>query len=270
MNDMIKTITLPEPVKQQVQLNLSQPVPRQDFQVDNSKQNERKSLALRFSPTAWAKLLYFRDRSDNEIGGFGISQSDDLLFVRELATIKQEVSCASVKFDDEAVSRFFDQQVDLGRKPEQFARIWLHSHPGDSPEPSAIDEETFGRVFGHCQWAVLFVVAQDNNTYARLRFNVGPGGEILIPTAIDYGHDFGPSNRELWDAEYTANIKAAEWLTGGTVQDKNAPACDLSRYAFPYDFLDGFEQMEPAERQFVLDELADRPDLWDEKEVMAL
>jgi len=164
-------------------------------------------------------------------------------------------------------------QVDLGRKPEQFARVWLHSHPGDSPEPSAIDEETFQRVFGHCQWAVLFVVAQDNKTYARLRFNVGPGGQILIPTGIDYGHEFGPSNHELWDAEYIANIKAAEWPSirpGRTEQDTSATDHDLSSYALPYDFLDEFEQMEPAERQFILDELADRPDLWDEKGVMAL
>ncbi len=29
-----------------------------------------------------------------------------------------------------------------------------------------------------------------------------------------------------------------------------------------------FEDMEPAERQYVLDELAGRPDLWDESEVV--
>ena len=146
---------------------------------------DEERVTLRFSPTAWAKLLYFRDKSDNEVGGFGISDSDDLLFVREFISVKQEVTCVSVKFDDLAVADFFDTQVDLGRKPDQFARIWLHSHPGDSPEPSVIDEDTFGRVFGNCQWAVLFVVAQDNRTYAKLRFNVGPGGHVLIPTEID-------------------------------------------------------------------------------------
>jgi proteasome lid subunit RPN8/RPN11 len=104
--------------------------------------SERDKVALRFSPTAWAKLLYFRDKSDNEVGGFGISDPEDLLFVREFVTVKQEVTCVSVKFDDAAVADFFDTQVDLGRKPEEFARVWLHTHPGDSPEPSAIDEES--------------------------------------------------------------------------------------------------------------------------------
>ena len=95
---------------------------------------------MRFSPTAWAKLLYFRDKSDNEVGGFGITEADDLLCVREFITVKQEVTAVNVKFNDEAVADYFENQVDLGRKPEQFARIWLHSHPGSSPEPSIIDE----------------------------------------------------------------------------------------------------------------------------------
>ena len=34
---------------------------------------------LRFSPYAWAKLLYLRDAGDTEIGGFAITSPDDLL-----------------------------------------------------------------------------------------------------------------------------------------------------------------------------------------------
>ena len=41
--------------------------------------------------------------------------------------------------------------------------------------------------------------------------------------------------------------------------------------ALPYEFLAEFEDMEPAQRQIILDELADRPELWDEEgEVMLL
>ena len=234
-------------------------------------QVERNHLALRFSPTAWAKLLYFRDKSDNEVGGFGISDPEDLLFVREFITVKQEVTCVSVRFDDASVADFFDAQVDLGKKPEQFARIWLHSHPGDSPEPSAIDEMTFERVFGKCQWAVLFVVAQDNETYAKLQFNVGPGGHVLIPVEIDYSQDFGPSDHDLWGTEFAAHVNATEWPDEGKRPENLALDDDPSSYALPYDFLDEFEQMEPQERRFILDELANRPELWNpESEVMCL
>jgi len=258
----------PQSAKTQIQAKLKQAQQKPGSQAE--KRRSRK-LALRFSPTAWAKLLYFRDKSDNEIGGFGITELDDLLFVKEFITVKQEVSCVSVRFDDEAVADFFDTQVDLGRKPEQFARIWLHSHPGDSPEPSATDQETFQRVFGNCQWAMMFILAQDGKTHARLSFNVGPGGQVLIPTEVDYSEDFGGSDRELWDTEYAANIDAFDWLKQGPCERTAAARNELSGYALPYDFINEFEKMEPAERQFILDELAERPELWnEEQEVMFL
>jgi proteasome lid subunit RPN8/RPN11 len=264
-----KNVKSIKPVQPKIESRLKQAKQRSSSQA-KKKAEHTKRLALRFSPTAWAKLLYFRDKSDNEVGGFGITEPGDLLCVREFITVKQQVTAVSVKFDDEAVADLFENQVDLGRKPEQFARIWLHSHPGDSPEPSIIDEETFERVFGGCQWALLFVVAQNDKTYAKLSFHVGPGGQVLIPTEIDYGQDFGPTSREMWDTEYAANVRAVEWLSSRASHSDDSTKYDLSSYALPYDFLDEFEQMEPAERQFVLDELAERPNLWDEEGVMAL
>jgi proteasome lid subunit RPN8/RPN11 len=234
--------------------------------------------ALRFSPTAWAKLLYFRDKSQNEVGGFGITRPDDLLFVTEFITVKQEVTCVSVKFDDEAVSKFFDEQVDLGRKPEQFARVWLHTHPGDSPDPSSTDETTFQRVFGACQWAVMCIVAQDDSTYARLGFHIGPGGQILIPTDIDFSQDFGPSDHSAWDARFQADVQPMEWLNRpASTQEKPAANSQAGEAPCPPaggpsgDFLDELERMDPVQRQFILDELADRPELWNqESEVIIL
>lgn len=261
-----------QPTKIKVKTNREQTTQKSSSRAEEKKAKQSKRFALRFSPTAWAKLLYFRDKTDNEVGGFGITQPEDLLCVTDFLTVKQQVTGISVKFDDEAVADFFDTQVDLGRKPEQFARIWLHSHPGDSPEPSVIDEETFERVFGGCQWAVMFVVAQDNHTYAKLSFNVGPGGQVLIPVKVDYSQDFGPSDHEIWDAEYKANIKVTTWLSDFDKNNNETPVKnDLNGYALPYDFLDEFEKMEPAERQFILDELANSPELWDEEsEVMLL
>lgn len=250
--------------KTEVQANLKQAKRKSSSQVEKKAEHTRRP-ALRFIPTAWAKLLYFRDKSDNEVGGFGITEPDDLLCVRDFITVKQEVTPVSVKFDDEAVADFFENQVDLGRKPEQFARIWLHSHPGDSPEPSIIDEETFERVFGGCQWAVMFVLAQNNHTYAKVSFNVGPGGHVLIPVVVDYGHEFGPSNHEKWDAEYSANIQVENFSSCYENRDHISVEKDIDRYALPYDFIDELENMNPDERQFILDELGVRRDPWDEE-----
>lgn len=256
-----KTSKKPQPVKKQR-------VWEDDWWMEDS---EPVQLTLRFSPMAWAKLLYFRDQSENEVGGFGIADPDDLLFVQDVVAVKQEVTSISVKFDDEAVSEFFDEQVDLGRRPEQFARVWLHTHPADSPEPSGKDEETFKRVFGACQWAAMVIVAQDDSTYARLSFNVGPGSQVLVPVGIDYSQAFGPSDHDSWDAEYAANVRAVDWLNPPNARDETSADAQERDSALSCDFLAEFESMDSVQRQLFLDELAERPELWDEEsEVMLL
>jgi hypothetical protein len=138
--------------------------------------------------------------------GFGLTAPDNPLMVEDFVTVKQSATCVSVAFDDDAVADFFDAQVDAGRTPSQFARIWLHTHPGDSPEPSGTDEETFARVFGKCDWALMFILARYGKRYARLRFNAGPGGDVLIPTGVEFGSDFPASDQDSWTAEYDRNI----------------------------------------------------------------
>ena len=227
---------------------------------------------LRFSPSAWAKLVFFRDHGDTEISGFGISDPEDLLCVIDFQTVQQETTVASISLDDQSIANLFDEQVDAGRKPEQFFRLWLHSHPGNSPTPSTVDEETFVRVFGRCDWAGMCVIARQGKTYARLRFNIGPGGEVLIPVCVDYSLPFGPSEQEAWQAEYDANIKPAALCRGLVFEDElslDSTEPDLNEYSLPQDILEQLEDMEPTERKVVLDELAIRPDLWgDESEVM--
>ena len=162
---------------------------------------------LKFSPTAWAKLLFLRDYGDTEVGGFEISPRNDLLYIEDVQLVKQVCSWAHVAFDDESVADFFDAQVDAGRRPEQFGRIWVHTHPGECPRPSLTDEETFDRVFGRADWAVMFIVAQAGQTYARLRFNVGPGGEVEIPVEVDFGHAFPGCDADGWEQEYLGNVQ---------------------------------------------------------------
>lgn len=215
---------------------------------------------LRFSPTAWAKLVFFRDHGDTEIGGFGITPATDLLFIEDFITVKQKASLVSIAFDDEAVADFFDSQVDAGRKPEQFARIWLHTHPGDSPNPTEVDEETFERVFRNCDWAVMFVLGQGEKTYSRLRFSAGPGGSFNIPVKVDYRSPFPSSDHQAWKAEYETNIKQ-ECLPFGAPGTSKSRAMDRGRpwWSVPEAWRDDLEQMEPEECRSVLQEFGFEP-----------
>ncbi len=173
---------------------------------ENKLMPQRSSPPLRFSPTAWAKLVYLRDLGSTEVGGFAISAADDLLLVEDVRMVRQRCTSVTVKFDDQAVADYFDQQIDAGLRPEQFSRIWVHTHPGSSPAPSNTDETTFARAFGLMDWALMFILAEEGQTYARLRFNVGPGGEIIIPVCIDYTSPFAASDQPSWEEEYTANL----------------------------------------------------------------
>ena len=166
---------------------------------------------LRFTPTAWAKLLFLRDAGNTEVGGFGIAATDDLLLVTDFQLIEQTCSAISVAFDDTAVAEFFDQQVDLGLHPSRFARIWIHTHPGDSPNPSTTDEETFQRVFGHCDWAVMFILARGGQTYCRLQYHSGPPIAVELDVEVDYGQPFAASDQAAWLAEHQAKVVELVW-----------------------------------------------------------
>jgi hypothetical protein len=100
--------------------------------------------------------------------------------------------------DDDAVADLFDAQVDQGRLPAQFARIWVHTHPGDSARPSGTDERTFERVFGTCDWAVMFILARGGETSARLRLQCGVAASLPLRTEIDYARPFAGSDFARW------------------------------------------------------------------------
>jgi len=189
--------------------------------------------------------LYLRDRGPTEVGGFGIAPADDLLYVEDIQLVRQTCTVVSVAFDDTAVAELFDEQVDAGRRPDQFARVWIHTHPGESAEPSHVDEATFERVFGACDWAVMFILARRGETYCRLHFSTGPGGAFEIPVEVDFESDFAGSDVAAWSQEYATAVRARELRTFPEIQEAGllgeeatfAPAHELND-----DFWATFEQ----------------------------
>ncbi len=187
----------------------TQPLTRRLLQRPRRKRpKQRKRRPLRFSPYAWAKLIYLRDRGPTEVGGFGITEAADSRFVTDFVLIKQTCTDVTVAFDDTAVADFFDDQIDLERHPEQFGRIWIHTHPGISAQPSQVDVETFARVFGNCDWALMFILARNGATYAELK-QAGKSKLEKLSVGIDFKPEFAASNQSAWEAEYLDCVQEA-------------------------------------------------------------
>jgi len=214
-----------------------------------------------------------RDAGDTEVGGFGIASPDDLLLIEDFITVKQVATAASINFNDEAVADFFDRQVDAGHRPERFARCWIHTHPGNCPKPSCVDEQTFARVFGGSDFAIMLILANGGKAYARLRFNVGPGGDVLIPVKVDYDCSFAASDPDAWELEYRTNIEARQMEFSYFGRGVGRFAGDLGD-AGEVDETFGSDlcldevtvaelaDMDADEREFILGELGCNPESW--------
>ncbi len=193
---------------------------------------------LTFSPLAWLKLRLFLHTDEVEVGFFGISAAHDLLYVEDLAVVKQAVTVVTVAFDDAAVADHFDRYADAGVGPARCGRIWVHTHPGSSPMPSSTDEETFGRVFGTCDWAVMAIVARNGASYARLAFSAGPGGEAVIPIEVDW--DRLPA--DLLRHEGSLDDLISQWMDeyGEKIHPAASPMTLADRFSFNVEDRDVF------------------------------
>lgn len=121
----------------------------------------------------------------------------------------------------------------------------LPDHPADSAAPSGVDEETFERVFGNCDWAVMAILARGGETYARLRFNVGPAGTLLVPVEVDFSEPFPAADPDVWEKEYEQHVTSAEsrmtWADEALGLDVEFDAFDA--YDLPVDEFDETEEM---------------------------
>lgn len=158
---------------------------------------------LKFTPYAWAKMIFMRDKGDTEVGAFGISDPNDPLLIVDIKLVPQKCSSAYVEFEDTGVADFFEDCFDAGLALTQYGRIWIHTHPSGVHSPSGTDENTFYKCFGRCDWAVMYILSKDGHDFCALQYNTKPGCRVeLKDTTIDYSSDFPQSDRNAWKEEY--------------------------------------------------------------------
>jgi len=183
------------------------------------KQQRRRSRkcrgerpTIRFTPFAWSKLLFLRDCGGTEVSGFGIHATNDLLLIEDVRLVKQQCTSASVQFSDTAAQELLDAAAPDRVRDVRSGCIWIHTHPGDCALPSDTDEETFARCLQAVHWAVMFIIAANGDTYARLQFNVGPGCSRRLPVDVDYSAEFRQTDFAAWQSEYNAQVEVIDPL----------------------------------------------------------
>lgn len=187
--------------------------------------DRRNSIKLRFNPLAFLKLVFMCHNYDVEVGGYGVSRSaSDLLYVEELILIKQTSTSAHMEFDDADLANYYDDVADQKRSLELHDRLWFHTHPVMSANPSGTDENTFASKFTQ-PWAVMAIFSKTNDCTARLKYNSGPGIERDLDWEVDWSRfpdllrTTTMSELETkWKQEFTEKVNVggkASYVPGG-------------------------------------------------------
>lgn len=169
---------------------------------------EVPKAVLRFSPYAWAKMLYMRDAGPTEVAGCIVTRPDDVLAAVDFLLVKSLCGPASFELDDDYLSNMWLDLGEAGWPIECFSRILGHTHPGIAPIPSTEDEATFQRCWGNTNWAVMFILAEGAECYAGLQYNKEPRHRAIIPVKVDYSLNFGSSDKEEWKKEYDRCVES--------------------------------------------------------------
>ena len=100
---------------------------------------------LSFTPACWRRLVLYTLGCPFEIGGLGLLERRGRDFVMtDALVVEQDVDDISTRLDGGAVSRLLAGMVERGQDPAGL-KVWWHSHAGEAPFWSGVDEQTIER-----------------------------------------------------------------------------------------------------------------------------
>ena len=101
----------------------------------------------------------------------------------------------------------------------------------------------------------MFILARGGQTYARLRYNLGPGADVMLPVEVDYSRPFNASDEDTWHDEYFANVQVAGPTSLNTVKSPSTNLEDLGASSWWRDEWDeyvGFDSnLQESEHGFI-------------------
>lgn len=160
----------------------------------------------RFSPYAFQKVIYMRDKGGTEVSGFCITDSHAKDLVVDFQLVKQTCTSVTTDMDKDGLSDFIETMADQDISPGECMRVWLHTHPGSSPSPSGTDEKTFEGLMEKYPYIVMLIIAKGGAQFGRIGFTQGCGGYADVDWEVDWTIPGEAVDFDEWDAEYEAFV----------------------------------------------------------------
>lgn len=184
--------------------------------------------SIRIAGSAWAKALCWAFRKDDEVGFMGVTTAPETLDVSDVVMLKQEVGAAQTDLDGGAFGEMLEEMQDRGIGPVRCGKVWFHTHPDLSPEPSGQDLQTV-HTLGGSGWAAMVILGlKDRGVTAKGWLSLPtPMGRVLVarPVVVDWGWSL-----KSWQDEYDAKVSVHVYSktdgrvgTGGLAPGYKAP-----------------------------------------------
>lgn len=176
------------------------------------KEKESKVVNYKFTPYAYQKVIYLRDLGDTEVSFFCVVDENEPNVICDVQLVKQVGSVATTDMDGAGLTEYLSRMDDQGFSPGHCFRVWLHTHPGDSPEPSGTDWTQYEKLKTTYEypWFAMLIISRTGKKFGRMFFSQGPGGESEVKWDVDWGYPGEEVIFEDWDEEYKTYVEVSK------------------------------------------------------------
>jgi proteasome lid subunit RPN8/RPN11 len=177
-----------------------------------------EKIRLTVDRGVWARIMYFAKEADGEISGMGITPKENRWHIEEFVLPKQECTAAHTEFDGTELAKLMDEYIVKGYEPWQTQRVWIHTHPGFSAEPSGPDWANFDANYVRDRddsWGTMIVVNQKGEVSVNVWFGmlgaVMKGELVVVDREVEI-------HGEEWKKELDEKVTKPKSLVSSTTK----------------------------------------------------
>lgn len=203
------------------------------MQSMQSMQSQAK-LKVKVNPQVWNKLMFWAHNEKGlEVSGMGVVASQHLsegnIEVSDIHMLPQANSSVYTEMDDEAMNKYYEECYAKEMAIGEFGCVWLHTHPGNSCQPSSTDETTFKDTFKRHPWALMLILGQSGDMYGRIKSNF-PRIEQEVDVVVDWTQWEDNVSPHNWAKDYDENVRERDTAISFPAYQSGYTGLDNSRY----------------------------------------